>query len=212
MKFIVALIFALGLLIPSAPTVTQAADNCTFVLGFKALHDMIPAKVGNCLTNEYHNAQNGDGLQQTIGGLLVWRKADNWTAFTDGYRTWVNGPNGLQQRLNTERFAFEKDPIPPPTPVVNPYINDTRLMAICDGIVQDLATASLPYITNISEFTSYHSFTCRFRAIQKGYSVPTCYRWAWLNAISRVPYLANPTQDVPLIAEQGYNTCMAANP
>src|SRR5439155_10452091 len=40
--------------------------------------------------------------------LLVWRKADNFTAFTDGYRTWVQGPFGLQKRLNTERFAWEQ--------------------------------------------------------------------------------------------------------
>jgi hypothetical protein len=42
--------------------------------------------------------------------LLVWRKADNWTAFTDGYRTWLNGPQGLQQRLNTELFPWEAAP------------------------------------------------------------------------------------------------------
>ena len=41
------------------------------------------------------------------GGLLVWRKADNLTAFTDGYWTWVNGPRGLQRRLNSERFDWE---------------------------------------------------------------------------------------------------------
>ncbi|HVA24132.1 MAG TPA: hypothetical protein VMW62_07025, partial [Chloroflexota bacterium] len=27
----------------------------------------------------------------------------------DGYRTWVIGPAGVQQRLNTERFPFEHD-------------------------------------------------------------------------------------------------------
>ena len=54
----------------------------------------------------------GDSVQQTTGGLLVWRKADNWTAFTDGYRTWINGPNGLQQRLNTQRFEWEADYAP----------------------------------------------------------------------------------------------------
>lgn len=43
---------------------------------------------------------------------MVWRKADNWTAFTDGHRTWINGPNGLQQRLNIERFAWEPDYVP----------------------------------------------------------------------------------------------------
>jgi hypothetical protein len=40
---------------------------------------------------------------------MVWRKADSWTAFTDGYRTWINGPFGLQQRLNTQRFPWESD-------------------------------------------------------------------------------------------------------
>lgn len=91
-----------------------AAENCTFILGFKAIHDLIPGEVGDCRTNEYHNGQNGDGLQETNGkdgkgGLLVWRKSDNWTAYTDGFWTWVNGPNGLQKRLNTERFPFEND-------------------------------------------------------------------------------------------------------
>ncbi len=45
--------------------------------------------------------------------MLVWRKADNRTAFTDGHRTWINGPDGLVERLNTERFAWEEqtDPV-----------------------------------------------------------------------------------------------------
>jgi hypothetical protein len=89
------------------------AEGCEFVLGFKAMHDLIPDKVGDCKTDEYHNPYNGDGLQETTGGLLVWRKSDNWTAFTDGYHTWLNGPSGLQQRLNTERFPWE-DPVSNP--------------------------------------------------------------------------------------------------
>jgi hypothetical protein len=92
------------------PASTDAA-NCTFVLGFRALHDLIPGVVGDCATNEAHGA-NGDGLQMTSRGLLVWRKADNFTAFTDGYRTWVNGPFGLQTRLNTARFPWESDVAP----------------------------------------------------------------------------------------------------
>ncbi len=83
------------------------ALQCQFILGFKTLADLIPNVVGQCLEDERHNPENGDGLQQTTGGLLVWRKADNWTAFTDGHRTWVNGPFGLQQRLNAERFPWE---------------------------------------------------------------------------------------------------------
>ena len=93
------------------PLSAWAAD-CEFVLGFatlKALIDEVegPDKVGQCLESEHFNPENGDSLQQTTGGLLVWRKADNWTAFTDGYRTWINGPSGLQMRLNTEHFDWE---------------------------------------------------------------------------------------------------------
>lgn len=102
------------------PAPTNAAA-CQFVLGFKMVYDLIPNDVGDCKTEQHYNPQNGDALQETTGGLLVWRKADNFTAFTDGYRTWVNGPYGLQQRLNTERFAWEaSDPAPVPRPTVPP--------------------------------------------------------------------------------------------
>ena len=126
MKRLVALLgFALFLLLPTS---VSAAD-CQFVLGFATLRDLVGHEiVGECLENEHHN-EIGDSVQQTTGGLLVWRKADNWTAFTDGYRTWINGPNGLEQRLNTQRFAWEGDrsPVtsilssaPPPDPAPAP--------------------------------------------------------------------------------------------
>jgi len=109
------------------------AESCAFALGFGSLAGMIPQQVGSCLENEGHNPQNGDALQHTTGGLLAWRKADNWTAFTDGYRTWINGPNGLSQRLNTQRFPWEAEyqgaaegdgsllaaMVPPPAPARN---------------------------------------------------------------------------------------------
>ncbi|MGH2371242.1 MAG: hypothetical protein ACRDI2_23960, partial [Chloroflexota bacterium] len=82
--------------------------GCQYVLGFLALYQQIPEVMGECLEDETP-APNGDSLQRTANGLAVYRKADNWTAFTDGYRTWVNGPNGIQQRLNTERFQWEGD-------------------------------------------------------------------------------------------------------
>jgi sortase (surface protein transpeptidase) len=95
---------------------TASAGNCQFVLGFQALYDLMADVVGDCSDNETHNPVNGDALQHTTGGLLVWRKADNWTAFTDGFHTWVNGPNGLQERLNTERFSWEANPDGLPQP------------------------------------------------------------------------------------------------
>lgn len=85
-----------------------AAAPCDFRLGFKAIHDQLPAQVGACLDNETYNS-SGDSVQHTAGGMLAWRHADNWTAFTDGFHTWVDGPYGLQERLNSVRFPWEHD-------------------------------------------------------------------------------------------------------
>lgn len=102
-----------------------AAASCRFVLGFAGLHNAIPSIVGDCLENERHNTVTGDALQRTTRGMLVWRKADNAAAFTDGYRTWVQGPLGVQERLNSQRFPWEANPealpvvapaVPAPTP------------------------------------------------------------------------------------------------
>jgi uncharacterized protein YkwD len=93
-------------LLLATPLRAAQRANCQFVSGFKALHELDPADVGDCLGDQAY-AANGDAQQRTTRGLLVWRKADNFTAFTDGFRTWVNGPYGLQKRLNSERFAWE---------------------------------------------------------------------------------------------------------
>ncbi len=102
-------ILALFLIAPFAPGSAAASApsvSCQYVLGFLTLHDDLPTIVGTCVDNQAF-AANGDSIQHTSGGMLVWRKADNWTAFTDGNRTWLNGPVGLQERLNTERFPWE---------------------------------------------------------------------------------------------------------
>jgi predicted double-glycine peptidase len=85
------------------------ANDCRFVLGFAALHDAAPSDIGSCLDNQAF-AANGDAIQHTAKGMLVWRKADNWTAFTNGYRTWLNGPDGLVTRFNDEWFEWEAYP------------------------------------------------------------------------------------------------------
>jgi lipoprotein-anchoring transpeptidase ErfK/SrfK len=125
LRLAAGLLLALGLLAPPAGALAQGAPACRFALGFATLHALLPATVGTCLEDEGHNPTNGDALQRTTTGLLVWRKADNWTAFTDGYRTWVNGPAGLQQRLNSQRFSWEANPqglpvvgVPVGTPIV----------------------------------------------------------------------------------------------
>lgn len=92
-----------------APAAAHAAPACQFILGFKTLHDLDPVDVGDCVDDQAF-AANGDAQQRTTKGLMAWRKADNWTAFTNGYATWINGPSGLQRRLNSVRFSWEADP------------------------------------------------------------------------------------------------------
>ena len=101
---LVLVIAIVGLVFSFQPVLAQ---DCVFQLGFKALHDLIPDVVGDCLENERHDLETGMTRQNTTSGHLIWRKADNWTAFTDGQHTWINGPEGLKQRLNSERFSWE---------------------------------------------------------------------------------------------------------
>jgi len=104
------IILAIALTMSVAPTESFAqGQGCRFVLGFKAIHDLDPADVGDCLDDQA-SAANGDALQHTTKGLLAWRKADNVAAFTNGYQSWVNGPFGLQRRLNSQRFEWEANP------------------------------------------------------------------------------------------------------
>ena len=119
-----AAIVASALLGPTLPASPALADGCQFVLGFKSMHDAIADQVGDCQDNQFF-AANGDAQQHTAKGLLAWRKADNWTAFTNGYQTWINGPTGLAVRLNTQRYSWEADYnapgitkiVPPPPPL-----------------------------------------------------------------------------------------------
>lgn len=101
-----------------APAQVAAQANCQFVLGFATLRGLLAGQVGACAENQRY-AANGNAEQRTSGGLLAWRKADNWTAFTDGYRTWINGPDGLQERLNTERYSWESDAAGFPAPTAS---------------------------------------------------------------------------------------------
>jgi len=95
---------AVSMLTPAHPVF--AGSGCQFVLGFQSMHDQIPAAVGDCVDDQTF-AANGDAIQHTTKGMLVWRKNDNWTAYTNGARTWLNGPYGMQSRRNTDRFQWE---------------------------------------------------------------------------------------------------------
>ena len=103
------LILPIGTMLTAGVPAADAA-TCHFVLGFKTLHGMAPATIGACLGNEQHNPTNGDAFQPTKKGTLVWRKSDNQIAFTDGYFTILDGPQGLERRLNMQRFPWEANP------------------------------------------------------------------------------------------------------
>lgn len=125
------------------PRPAAASPDCQFSFGFKALHDLIPATVGDCLSNEAYST-TGDSLQLTTGGLLVWRKADNHTAFTNGSTTWVLGPLGLQVRPNNARFAWEPDIAPAN---VDPRLSASYQIAANSsfgGLIASLIAAKIP--------------------------------------------------------------------
>ncbi len=115
MRYLVLVVLAplLSLSLLLARPRTVRAATCTFDLGFATLHSLIPSVVGDCLRNAHFSPLTGDGFQETTGptgdgGLLIWRAASNITSFTDGYHTWLLGPFGLQVRLNSERFDWER--------------------------------------------------------------------------------------------------------
>ncbi len=98
------------------PAESGQPTGCTFILGFADLRRAVgPDVVGDCIEDQEY-AENGDARQRTTGGELVWRKTDNRSAFTDGSRTWMIGPSGLQSRPNEDRFAWEPFPLPPVLP------------------------------------------------------------------------------------------------
>ncbi len=108
MKRLTVALIAATVLVLTSNSATLAQPAPEFQLGFKLLADQIPEVVGEPLENEHWGA-NGDSLQQTSKGLMVWRKADNWTAFTNGAWTWVNGPEGIRDRPSGDRFEWEND-------------------------------------------------------------------------------------------------------
>jgi hypothetical protein len=119
----------------------QGAE-CQFRLGFKTLHDLIPEIVGECRDNERYDPDTGDAQQDTTRGLLVWRRAENLTSFTDGVTTWVNGPSGLQSRASDTRFSWEPveaTPAPQPTSVSPPLALPPGSDALVRQAVTDAA-------------------------------------------------------------------------
>ena len=128
-RFVLSLALLSSIALPATAAAQSAPTSCQFVLGFKTLHDLDAKDIGDC-TDGQAFAANGDALQHTANGLMAWRKADNWTAFTNGYMTWINGPDGLVNRLNTDRFPWEKEAPPAAAPVTAPPVSASSAPAV----------------------------------------------------------------------------------
>ena len=91
-------------------TVSTAApepEGCHFQAGFAELRRQVGSEiVGDCVEDE-HATAGGDVLQLTVNGVLVWRKADNAAAFSDGQHTWILHADRIWKRHNGERLAWE---------------------------------------------------------------------------------------------------------
>jgi hypothetical protein len=135
---LLAMATILAILPPAVLANAQA--GCSFKLGFKTLHDQISEVVGNCKEDEHFETSTGNSLQATTGGLMVWRKADNWTVFTDGSTTWLNGPAGIVSRPNAgPMFDWEsKVPVAVAAPAGG-------------GSVQDYLLYMTPRLRNITD-------------------------------------------------------------
>jgi hypothetical protein len=172
------LLLACTLLPGVVPRPAAAQANCQFVLGFANIRQLIGASiVGNCLENESFNQANGNAEQRTTGGMLVWRKSDNWTAFTNGFETWVNGPQGLQKRLNTQRFAWENDPAPGTTQVPS---GGPQLASFAGTWRSELANSSSPRID--IRVSGSRVFATQWHTACFGQSTPTACNFGEVEA------------------------------
>lgn len=103
-----------------APAADASGPRCPpgeqprFVLGFARLKTGLGKTMGDALSCEYVNPENGDTLQQTTAGLAVYRPSTGTLMFTDGWQKWALTARGL---VTWEGEAMEP---PPDARVVTP--------------------------------------------------------------------------------------------
>ena len=112
-------------LAPGYSVLAACEVSATFVDLYR---EVGPAIIGECQADE-QQAETGDRSQPTTHGVLVWRSGDRRVVFTNGFETWLHGPNGLVKRLNTDRFAWESDPAPAPVVAVAPTATSIAVTA-----------------------------------------------------------------------------------
>lgn len=98
-----AILLAMAFLVVCfAPALAQPAPHCApgqlpeYVFGFKALHDLLGATMGDPVTCEFSDPNGtGDTHQVTTKGLAFWRKSTNTPTFTNGSEHWALTAQGL---------------------------------------------------------------------------------------------------------------------
>ena len=101
----------------SGPGTPPPSGPCQFILGFAFLHAELRGIDGNCVNNEHDDPNGtGDRVQSTfnpannVQGYMVWQKATNTMRWTDGFQTYTYSSCGLQRRLNTQAWVWERNP------------------------------------------------------------------------------------------------------
>ena len=123
---------------PRTPAPTRA-PGCTPSAPFESLRAQAGTHVVGTAVDCARYTAAGDQVQPTTTGQFLWRKADNWSGFTNGSRTWILVPTGVASRPNDQRFEWEPDfgapgtlpyapPAPPPVPAEpEPLVPGTQL-------------------------------------------------------------------------------------
>ena len=187
LRLALPLTLPLGTLLLTAPP-AKAQTSCQFVLGFQTLHDIDPTDIGDCTDNQAY-ATNGDARQHTTKGLMAWRKADNWTAFTNGYMTWINGPNGLVSRLNTERFPWEAGT--PQQPQAAPSTTQPaapNVQAACPAATVNVVNA-LHQAGLSGDLQTLFTGLCGQKSLADGSKGFYCYQWAGFQDAANAAHL-----------------------
>jgi len=128
-----------GVSVGPSTAVRTPAPGCTPSATFSSLRAQLGESVVGSGLECARYTEAGDQVQATTKGQFVWRRADNWSGFTNGSRTWVLVPTGVASRSNDQRFEWESDygapgtvpyapPAPPPAPAEPaPLVPGTQL-------------------------------------------------------------------------------------
>ncbi len=103
--------FAVALMMGMPAEIQAAAQpnpvSCVITNGFGEIKKARPEMVGRCLDNEQTDPNTSLVIQHTSKGKFVYD--GSFPEFTNGYETLIDIPSGIMERLNNERYAWEKN-------------------------------------------------------------------------------------------------------